>query len=143
MKRSAKSENRWCTVRNGAISALLVTILGLVSTAPAAHAAGVTATYTLSSQWKTGYVANYSIANATTMPLSEWRLDFDLPVGQSIEHTWNGTVTQTGTHVVLTPATWNHVIKPLTALNVGMRGILLGTPYSPPLNCRINGQYCG
>jgi hypothetical protein len=72
--------------------------------------------------------------------MTDWRLEFDLPAGESVSHTWNSSFTQTGTHVVLTPANWNRMIAPGGSATGGFRGVLSGT-YSPPVNCVLNGQY--
>ncbi|EUA35818.1 cellulose binding domain protein [Mycobacterium xenopi 3993] len=61
-------------------------------------------------------------------------------MGESVSHTWNSTITQSGTHYVLTPANWNRIIAPRGSATGGFRGVLTGT-YSPPTNCLLNGQY--
>jgi cellulase/cellobiase CelA1 len=120
-------------------SALVVAILGLAGT-PVAHAAAVTATLSVSHAWQDGFIAHFSVTNSSMAPLTDWRLDFDLPAGESVSHTWNSSFTQSGTHVVITPANWNHMIAPGGSATGGFRGVLSGT-YSPPVNCVLNGQY--
>jgi hypothetical protein len=134
-----KYVKRWRTALHLTVSALIVAILGLAIT-PVAHAAAATATLSVEHTWQTGFIANFTIINSSTVPMSDWRLDFDLPAGESVLHTWNSTVTQSGTHYVLTPANWNRVIAPGGSATGGMRGVLSGT-YSPPSNCVLNGQY--
>ena len=130
---------RWRTALHVAVSALMVAILGLATT-PVAHAAAAAATLSVEHTWQTGFIANFTVTNASMAPLSDWKLEFDMPVGQSISHTWNSTFTQSGTHFVITPANWNRVIAPGGSATGGMRGVLSGT-YSPPSNCVLNGQY--
>jgi cellulase/cellobiase CelA1 len=130
---------RWRTVLHATLSALLVATLGLAGT-PVAHAAAATATLSVEHAWQTGFIAHFTVTNSSTVPLSDWRLEFDLPMGESISHTWNSTLGQSGTHYVLTPANWNRVIAPGSSATGGFRGVLTGS-YSPPLNCRLNGQY--
>ncbi|OBH60133.1 cellulose-binding domain-containing protein [Mycobacterium sp. E2479] len=122
-----------------AVSALVVAALGLVAT-PVAHAAAATATLSVEHTWQTGFIARFTIINSSIAPLTDWKLEFDLPAGESVIHTWNSTVTQSGTHYVLTPANWNRVIAPGGSATGGMRGVLTGS-YSPPSNCLLNGQY--
>jgi hypothetical protein len=74
------------------------------------------------------------------VPLTDWKLEFDLPRGESVSHTWSSTLTQSGTHYVLTPANWNRIIAPGGSAKGGLRGVLTGS-YSPPSNCLLNGQY--
>jgi len=129
----------WRTALHVAVSALMVAIVGL-AISPIAHAAAATATLSVAHTWQTGFIANFTVTNSSMAPLSDWKLEFDMPAGQSVSHTWNSTVTQSGTHYVLTPANWNRVIAPGGSATGGLRGVLSGT-YSPPVNCVLNGQY--
>ena len=132
---------RWRTARHGTVSALMVAILGL-AISPVAHAAAATATLSVTSTWQTGFIAHFTITNSSTAPLTDWKLEFDLPVGESFLHSWNSAFTQYGMHYVLTPANWNRIIPPGGTATGGFRGALSGT-YSPPVNCVLTGQsYC-
>ena len=133
-------EKLWRTALHVTLSAFIVAILGLGIT-PVAHAAAVTATLSVEHTWQTGFIARYTITNASMTQLSDWRLEFDLPVGEGLSHTWNSTFAQSGTHFVIIPANWNRSIAPGGSATGGMRGVLTGS-YSPPVNCRINGQAC-
>jgi cellulase/cellobiase CelA1 len=130
---------RWRTAVHVTVSASIVAILGLAIT-PVAHAAAASATLSVSHAWQTGFIAHFSVTNSSTAQLTDWRLEFDLPAGESVSHTWNSTFTQYGTHVVVTPANWNRMIAPDGSATGGFRGVLNGT-YSPPVNCVLNGQY--
>jgi hypothetical protein len=130
---------RWRTALHVTLPALMVAMLGLAIT-PVAHAAAATATLSVSHTWQTGFIAQFAITNSSTVPLTDWKLEFDLPVGESVSHTWNSTLIQSGTHYVLTPANWNRVIAPGGSATGGLRGVLTG-PYSPPSNCVLNRQY--
>ena len=133
-------EKLWRTALHVTLSAFIVAILGLGIT-PVAHASAVMATLSVTSTWQTGFIAHYTITNSSMVQLSDWKLEFDLPVGESVLHTWNSTFEQSGTHYVITPANWNRTIAPGGSATGGMRGVLTGS-YSPPVNCRINGQSC-
>ncbi|APD84129.1 hypothetical protein AN480_13285 [Mycobacterium intracellulare subsp. chimaera] len=115
---------RWRTALHAAVAALMLVMLGLAIT-PAAHAAAATATLSVSHSWQSGFIAHFTVTNSSMAPLNDWKLEFDLPAGESVLHAWNSTVTQTGTHYVL--HRW-------------FQGVLSGT-YSPPVNCVLNGQY--
>ncbi|WP_204078986.1 cellulose-binding domain-containing protein [Mycobacterium riyadhense] len=130
---------RWRTALHATVSALIVAILGLTAT-PVAHAAAASATLSVEHTWQTGFIARFTIMNSSMVPLADWKLEFDMPVGQSVSHTWNSTLAQHGTHYVLTPANWNRVIAPGGSATGGLRGVLSGS-YSPPSNCVLNGQY--
>ncbi|WP_077081520.1 cellulose-binding domain-containing protein [Mycobacterium numidiamassiliense] len=128
----------WRTALHVTVSASIVAILGLAIT-PVVHAAAAAATLSVEHTWQTGFIANFAITNASMTQLSDWRLEFDLPAGEGISHTWNSTFAQSGTHFVITPANWNRVIPPGGSATGGMRGVLTGS-YSPPSNCVLNGQ---
>lgn len=130
---------RWRTALHMTMSVLMAATFGLAIT-PVAHAAAAAATLSVTSTWQTGFIARFVITNASAVPLSDWKLEFDLPAGESISHTWSSTLTQYGTHYVLGPANWNRIIAPGGTATGGLRGVLTG-PYSPPLNCVLNGQY--
>ncbi|MBI2695337.1 cellulose-binding domain-containing protein [Mycobacterium nebraskense] len=132
-------EKRWRTALHVALSAFVAAIVGLGIT-PVAHAAAATATLSVEHTWQTGFIARFTITNASMVPLTDWRLEFDLPAGEGVSHTWNSTLTQSGTHYVLTPANWNRTIAPGGSATGGLRGVLTGS-YSPPSNCLLNGQY--
>lgn len=120
---------------------LVLAAVGLTPATPA-HAGAAMARLSVTSTWQTGFIARFVITNPNTVPLTDWQLEFDLPVGESVWHTWNSAFTQYGTHYVLTPATWNRIIPPGGSTTGGFRGVLSGS-YSPPFNCVLAGQsYC-
>jgi cellulase/cellobiase CelA1 len=122
------------------VSALIVAILGLAIT-PAAHAAAATATLSVTSTWRTGFIAHFTITKLEHgAAVTDWKLEFDLPAGESVSHTWNSNLAQSGTHYVLTPANWNRIIAPCGSATGGLRGVLTGS-YSPPSHCLLNGHY--
>ena len=131
---------RWRTALHVTVSALMVAILGLATT-PVAHAAAAMATLSVEHTWQTGFIAHFTVTNASMTPMSDWKIEFDLPVGEGLSHTWNSTFAQSGSHFVITPANWNRSIAPGGTATGGMRGMLTGS-FSPPVNCRINGQAC-
>jgi cellulase/cellobiase CelA1 len=90
---------------------LIVLTSGLAIT-PVAHAAAAAARLSVSSTWQTGFIAHFTIVNASSAPMTDWRLEFDLPAGESVSHTWSSTLVQYGTHYVLAPANWNRIIDP-------------------------------
>ena len=103
---------RWRTALHVTVPASIVAILGLAVT-PVAHAAAATATLSVSHSWQTGFIARFTMTNLSTVALTDWKLEFDLPTGESVSHTWNSTLAQSGTHYVLTPANWNRIIAPV------------------------------
>ncbi|NUT35737.1 MAG: chitinase [Hamadaea sp.] len=125
----------------GAVLALAV--VATLSTAPPAHAAaaGLTATFSAANNgsW---FLDKYVVANPTGGAITGWRLEFDLPSGLTMGGVYNGTATQSGSHVTIVNAHYNGTVGPGATTE----------PYSPwfiaygsgaaPLNCRINGNKC-
>jgi cellulase/cellobiase CelA1 len=130
---------RWRTALHVTASVLIAATLGLGIT-PVAHAAAATATLSVEHTWQTGFIAHFTIVNSGTVPMTDWKLEFDMPAGQSVSHTCNSTLAQSGTHYVLSPANWNRTIAPGGSATGGLRGVLTGS-YSPPSNCLLNRQY--
>lgn len=116
----------------------MVVIPGFATSA-VARAAAAGATLSVTSTWQTGFIARFVITNWSTVPMTDWRLEFDMPANESIQHAWNSTVGRSGTHYVLAPANWNRIIPPGGSATGGFRGVLNG-PYSPPVNCMLNRQ---
>jgi cellulase/cellobiase CelA1 len=121
------------------VSALIFAVLGFGG-APVAHAAAATARLSVDHAWQNGFIARFTITNSSAAPLTDWRLEFDMPAGQSVSHAWNSTVTQSGTHYMVSPANWNRSIAPGGSATGGFRGVLSGS-YSPPSNCVLNRQF--
>ncbi|PJE25299.1 MAG: hypothetical protein CK431_01560 [Mycobacterium sp.] len=111
------------------------------ATTPAGSASGtgISASYATTSQWNSGFVANYTITNTGTAPLTNWQLQFNLPAGESVANLWNGHVTQSGTQYTVTPQSYNATIAPGNSVTVGFQGAQSGA-YAPPTNVTIGGQ---
>lgn len=139
MARLGNCVKRWRAAFHATVLALIFSLSGFIA-APVAGAAAAAATFAVTSTWQTGFIARFTITNASMVPLADWRLEFDLPAGESVSHTWNSTLAQSGTHYVLRPANWNRIIAPGGTATGGLRGVLTGS-YSPPTNCLLNGQY--
>ena len=124
----------------GIAAALVVAGLSLAP-ASASAAGGLTATFTKSSDWGTGYEATYRITNAGTVATTSWTLEFDLPAAARVTSLWEGTFTQTGTHVTVHNAAWNGAIAPGASVAPGFDVAYTGT-FVAPANCLINGGSC-
>ena len=124
----------------GIASALVIAGLGLAP-GSASAAGGITATFTKTSDWGTGYEANYRIANTGSTATSSWTLEFDLPSTARVTSLWEGTFTQSGTHVTVRNAGWNGAIAPGAAVTPGFDVAYSGA-FSAPANCLVNGGSC-
>ena len=124
----------------GIAAALVVAGLSLAP-GSASAAGGLTATFTKSSDWGTGYEATYRITNAGTVATTSWTLEFDLPAAARVTSLWEGTFTQTGTHVTVHNAAWNGAIAPGASVAPGFDVAYTGR-FVAPANCLINGGSC-
>ena len=98
-------------------------------------------TYTLVSEWDTGYTADVHIKN-TGEEVSDWTVAWDMPDGQKITGMWNGTLKQTDSHVDVTHAGWNRMVAKGGNLQFGFNGIHQGLNRTPG-NISLNGVKCG
>lgn len=58
--------------------------------------AGCTATYTVSSQWNTGFTGNVTVTNTGTAPTKSWQVTWTWPGNQQVTQMWGATGTQSG-----------------------------------------------
>jgi chitinase len=98
------------------------------------------AQFTKTSDWKTGYVARYTVTNAGDTAAKTWTLEFDLPAGTTVSSLWNGVLERSGNHYVVRSESWSQV-APGGSVNIGFEGTYSGT-WVDPSNCRINGVAC-
>ncbi|MGW1891577.1 glycoside hydrolase family 18 protein [Streptomyces sp. NPDC002004] len=103
-----------------------------------AQAAGVGAVYTKTSDWSTGYTAQYVVKNGTGSAQSGWKLEFDLPAGTKLGSLWNAESTVSGRHVTVKPASWDKELAPGKSTTIGF--VVQGT--EDPTGCLINGAKC-
>ena len=113
----------------------------LTTSTTAAPTGGLTATFAKSNDWGSGFVGGYTIKNNGSTTVNGWRLEFDLPAGASMTGAWNATMTSSGSHYVLTAASWNQVIPAGATASVGFQ-VAYTTGFAEPQNCLLNGQAC-
>lgn len=106
----SSTHRRKISGRNKAIGGLVAAALvggGAVLLSGTAQAAGVGAAYTKTSDWSTGYTAQYVITNDSGQAKGDWTLEFDLPSGATLSSLWNGESTVRGQHVTVQPPSWD------------------------------------
>ncbi|MEU1592332.1 cellulose binding domain-containing protein [Streptomyces sp. NPDC005708] len=104
-----------------------------------AHAAGVGAVYTKTSDWSTGYTAQYVVSNDSGQTKGDWTLQFDLPSGAKISSLWNGTSTVSGQHITVKPPSWD---KDGLAAGESVTVGFVVTGSGDPGGCLIDGAKC-
>ncbi|MYW47900.1 cellulose binding domain-containing protein [Streptomyces sp. SID161] len=104
-----------------------------------ANAAGVNAAYTRTSDWSSGYTAQYVVTNNSGAAEKTWTLEFDLPAGARLSSLWNGESSVSGRHVTVRPATWDtDGLAPGKSVTVGF--VVSGS--GDPTGCRIDDARC-
>lgn len=79
-------------------------------------------TYTISSQWGGGFVADLKVSNTGPAPITGWRLTFQFGGDQRIASVWNATFSQAGAAVTLDNLDYNRAIEPGGSTSLGMLG---------------------
>lgn len=130
---------RWHLV---ALFVAIGTVITALAVVPASGATGVTASFSMSSDWSTGYEGKYTISNGSASALSSWTVEFDLPHGQSISSLWDGDHTVDGQHVTVRNLSWNGTVQPGGQVSFGFVVNHSGDA-APPTNCLVNGEPCG
>ncbi|MGW3284361.1 glycoside hydrolase family 18 protein [Streptomyces sp. NPDC001002] len=123
----------------GGVVAAAVVGGGAVLLTGTAQAAGIGAAYTKTSDWSTGYTAQYVVTNNSGGTEKTWKLQFDLPSGTKLSSLWNAESSVSGQHVTVTPPKWD--TDGLTAgesVTVGF--VVNGT--ADPTACLIDGAKC-
>jgi hypothetical protein len=91
----------------GGVVAAAVVGTGAVLLGGTAQAAGIGAAYTRTSDWSTGYTAQYVVTNNSGAAEKDWKLEFDLPGGSTLGSLWNGEADVSGRHVLVKPPRWD------------------------------------
>ncbi|NKE55819.1 chitinase [Lentzea sp. PSKA42] len=124
---SAAADPTACTINNMACDG---------SGDPAPAPTGLTADYSVA-----GGTAKFIVRNHTTAAVNDWSIIFTLPNGVTVSNGQNGTVSQSGNQVTVTPAYYNKTVAAGGSTE----------PYSPtfsissnvdPVTCRINNANC-
>ncbi|GGM59728.1 chitinase [Longimycelium tulufanense] len=119
--------------------ATLLVALGL--TAPAHAGDGLTATFTKTSDWGTGYEARYTIKNGSPTAIDGWTVEFTLPSGHRISSLWDATYTVSGQQVTVRNASWNGAVASGAQVSFGF-GVAYSGTYADPGDCTVNGRPC-
>ncbi|MEU8237597.1 cellulose binding domain-containing protein [Actinoplanes missouriensis] len=112
-----------------------------VLNADAAETAACSVTYSVASQWNSGFTGDVKIRN-TGAAVSGWTLGFTFPSGQKISSGWNGAWAQTGSTVMVKDAGWNAAIAAGGQVALGFNGTWSGSN-AAPTGFTLNGITCG
>jgi hypothetical protein len=94
-----------------------------------------TATYSISSDWGSGFNANVTITNTGTTATKSWTVTWTWGGNQTITNIWNATDTQSGKAVTAINAAYNNIIAPGGSTSFGFSASYSGTNNAPTLTC--------
>ncbi|GAA2037265.1 cellulose binding domain-containing protein [Catenulispora yoronensis] len=101
----------------------------------------VTASFAKTTDWGSGFQAEYTITNGTGRIVHGWTVSFALPAGERISSLWNGTMTVSGQQVTVANPQWDGDIGAGTSVAFGFVVDASGGSGAPE-NCVINGALC-
>ncbi|CAM5607601.1 Sugar hydrolase OS=Streptomyces tendae OX=1932 GN=GUR47_08450 PE=4 SV=1 [Streptomyces tendae] len=137
-----RTHRRKVSGRNKAIGALVAAAVaggGALLFTSTAQAAPVGAAYTKTSEWSTGYTAQYVVTNTSGRAKADWTLEFDLSDGAKLGSLWNAESKVSGQHVTVTPPEWDtDGLKAGESVTVGF--VVNGT--AEPTSCLVDGAAC-
>ncbi|MFD7402630.1 cellulose binding domain-containing protein [Streptomyces sp. NPDC059866] len=123
----------------GAVVAASAVAGGAVLFTGTAQAAGVGAAYTRTSDWSTGYTAQYVVTNNSGEAKADWALTFNLPSGAKLSSLWNGESSVSGQRVTVRPPAWDKDgLAAGESVTVGF--VVNGS--ADPTGCLIDGAKC-
>jgi endoglucanase len=123
-----------------ALSAAGLGASALTATPSSAATTGCSVSYTVPSQWNTGFTANIVITNLGS-PLTSWNLGYSYSGNQTLQSGWNGTWTQSGANVTAANASWNGSVATNGTVTIGANFNYSGTNTSPTA-FTLNGVTC-
>lgn len=111
-----------------------------VMTASAATA-GCSVTYSVSSQWPSGFTANLSLTNLGD-PLTSWTLTWSFGSGQQVTQAWNAAVTQSAAQVTASNLSYNGSLATNASTSFGFNGSWNNSSNPVPASFALNGVAC-
>ncbi|MEH1130819.1 cellulase family glycosylhydrolase [Micromonospora sp. CPCC 206061] len=134
-------KHRHALLAAGAAGVLLLGGMATATLPASAAASGCSVTYTVQSQWTSGFTANVAITNLGDA-MSSWTLTFDFPnASQRVTQGWNATWTQSGARVSAASMNWNGSLGTGASTSIGFVGAWNGT--NPvPASFSLNGTTC-
>ncbi|MFG2270041.1 glycoside hydrolase family 18 protein [Streptomyces chartreusis] len=137
-----RTHRRRVSGRSKAIGGLVAAAVvggGAIVFTGTAQAAGIGAAYTKTSDWSTGYTAQYVVTNNSAQTKKDWTLEFDLPSGTKLSSLWNAESSVSGRHVTVTPPKWDtDGLAAGESVTVGF--VVNGT--AAPTGCLIDDAKC-
>ncbi|MFF7727344.1 glycosyl hydrolase family 18 protein [Streptomyces sp. NPDC008001] len=122
-----------------ALATLALPAAALVGLAAPAHAAtSATATFAKTSDWGTGFQAEWTVKNTGTSAISAWTVEWDFPSGTTVGSYWDALLTNSGSHYTAKNREYNGTIAPGASVTFGF----VATGDGTPAGCKLDGGSC-
>ena len=114
--------------------------LTAVAAAPASAAPVCQVTYTVNSDWGTGFSVAINITN-NGPAITSWTLGYAYTGNQKIAQGWSGNWSQSGENITVTNASWNGTLATGGSASIGANFSYTGTNTAPTA-FTLNGSTC-
>src|SRR5580692_2828693 len=114
----------------GASAATGAPATAAVPAAPAAAAPVCQVTYTVNSDWGTGFSVAINITN-NGPAITSWTLGYAYTGNQQLAQGWSGTWSQSGENITVTNASWNGNLSTGGSASIGANFSYTGTNTAP------------
>jgi predicted carbohydrate-binding protein with CBM5 and CBM33 domain len=111
-------------------------VTGIGATGPPPSPTPCKATYSIVNSWPGGFQAQVTVANPTTSTMNGWTVRWDLPDGVTINSSWNGNLSQAGSLVTMTNASWNRSLPASGNTTFGFTANSTASPVVPSVTCQ-------
>ncbi|MFC5147992.1 glycosyl hydrolase family 18 protein [Streptomyces aureoversilis] len=118
--------------------ALPATALVGLAAAPAHAAPSATATFVKTSDWGTGFQAEWTVKNTGTTAITAWTVEWDFPSTTTVGAYWDALLTSSGSHYTAKNREYNGSIAPGASVTFGF----VGSGDGAPAGCRLDGGPC-
>nr|AAB58579.1 chitinase [Bacillus thuringiensis serovar pakistani] len=131
------TEYKFSVIAKDAAGIITPTALTVKRSSNATPDGNGTATFSVTSNWGSGYNFSIIIKNNGTTPIKKWKLEFDY--SGNLTQVWDSKISsKTNNHYVITNAGWNGEIPPGGSITIGGAGT--GNP-AELLNAVISENY--
>jgi cellulose 1,4-beta-cellobiosidase len=136
----ARRPRLWHAAAALAAAALGCAGLAAVAAAPASAAPVCQVTYTVNSDWGTGFSIAINITN-NGPAISSWTLGYSYTGNQQLAQGWSGTWSQSAENITVTNASWNGSLATGGSAQIGANFSYTGTNTAPTA-FTLNGSTC-
>ena len=99
---------------------------------------GARCTYTVTSEWQSGFVAEIAIENTGTQPINGWRVNWTYTGSNRVANLWNANLSGNNGYSA-SNLSWNRVIQPNQRVTFGFQGTKGNAPAEVPV---VSGNVC-